>query len=91
VTVFLCVSVFLCAVLLMGQVPELKWIGLDWIGYRRPGGCIPVVMVVHIVDTANKYSRSYFLFYFVNLTFVLCCFFDSTTGYSYLKDICINH
>jgi len=32
VTVFLCVSVFLCAVLLMGQVPEIKWIGLDWIG-----------------------------------------------------------
>ena len=31
-TVFLCVSVFLCAVLLMGQVPEIKWIGLDWIG-----------------------------------------------------------
>ena len=30
-TVFLCVSVFLCAVLLMGQVPEIKWIGLDWI------------------------------------------------------------
>jgi len=27
-----CVSVFLCAVLLMGQVPEIKWIGLDWIG-----------------------------------------------------------
>jgi len=35
VTVFLCVSVFLCAVLLMGQVPELKWIGLDWIGLTR--------------------------------------------------------
>jgi len=33
VTVFLCVSVFLCAVLLMGQVPELKWIGLDWKTY----------------------------------------------------------
>ena len=26
-----CVSVFLCAVLIMGQVPEIKWIGLDWI------------------------------------------------------------
>jgi len=32
VFLFLCVSVFLiCAVLLMGQVPEIKWIGLDWV------------------------------------------------------------
>jgi len=25
------------AVLLMGQVPELKWIGLDWIGLQHLG------------------------------------------------------
>ena len=28
------VSVFLCAVLIMGEVPEIKWIGLDWIKSR---------------------------------------------------------